>query len=254
MDPRPRRIHIAVHDASPAHWQELRELDSLLREMGVGTYSMLVIPDYHGEYPLEKYPDFCSWLEDLREAGVEMMLHGFTHISRSVPEGIIDRTRAALFTRGEGEFLGLDPSSAATLLQKGREALNSAEIFTDAFVAPAWLYSRGTLEALSTLGFRYAEDRLHSWDPHTGRVLLRSPVVNFAGGGRLKRAAATAWVHASLVLMRGTGTLRFALHPCDLARRETVLKVMRALLSYRTPVSAFSSSSSPPCSEDVSYN
>ena len=105
---------------------------------------------------------------------------------------------------------------------------------TDAFVAPAWLYGRGTIEALSSLGFRYAENRFRSWDPMTGRTILHSPVMNFAGGSGLKQASAAAWVHSAMILMRGAGTVRFALHPSDLARRESVMKVLGALLTYRS--------------------
>ena len=65
-------------------------------------------------------------------------------------------------------------------------------------------------------------------------AILRSPVVNFAGGGTLKRTVASAWVHTALVLMRGAGIIRFALHPCDLERKEAVLKVLGALLAYRS--------------------
>ena len=237
MGLRSKYVHISVHDASPAHWEELKELHRLLTDLGADGYSMLVIPDYHGGHPLDGAPEFCRWLRGKREDGVEMVLHGFTHLYSGRPSSPLDRIRAAMFTRGEGEFLDLDKEAAADLLRRGRTVLQEAVgVPVDSFVAPAWLYGRGTMEALASEGFRYAENRLRQWDPLSGRTLLHSPVLNFAGGGKFKRAAASAWVHTALVLMRRAGTVRFALHPCDLERREAVLNVLGALLAYRSSV------------------
>ena len=232
-----KQVHVSVHDASPANREELEEIHGLLTGLGVEGYSMLVIPDYHGEHPLDRAPEFCEWLKGKREEGVEMVLHGFTHLHSGRPSSPLDRIRSAMFTRGEGEFLELDMEAATDLLRRGRTVLQEAVgVPVDSFVAPAWLYGKGTMEALASEGFRYAENRLRQWNPLAGKTILRSPVVNFAGGGAFKRAMASAWVHTALVLMRRAGTVRFALHPCDLERRAAVLKVLGTLLAYRSSV------------------
>ncbi len=236
-----KNLQLTVHDVTPAHEKTLRKIHSALEEIGIARYSMLVVPDYHGEWPLEEYPDFCRWLGELEKNGVEMVLHGYMHEASSAPVGIADRIRSSFFTRGEGEFLTLDEKTAEQLLLDGRETLKrilGKEI--NGFVAPAWLYSRGTIAALAETGFTFAENRKCIWDPRTGRTILRIPVVNYAGGGFVKRSLAAFWVLISGMLLSGSQTIRFAVHPCDFendATRRAVMKRLKALIWRRQAVS-----------------
>lgn len=236
-----KRLQLTVHDVTPAHEETLRKIDSALGELGVRRYSMLVVPDYHGRWPLEESPGFCRWLAELERNGVEMVLHGFKHIAGSSPLSISERIRSAMFTRGEGEFLGLDERAAEKLLQEGRAALKrTLALEVSGFTAPAWLYSRGTSAALAKTGFTFAENRWRIWDPRTGRTILRMPAVNYAGGGFVKRTLAAFWVIVSGMLLRSSQTVRFAIHPCDFendAVREAVMKRLKTLSVRRQTVS-----------------
>lgn len=236
-----KRLQLTVHDVSPAHFDILRKIHSALGELGVIRYSMLVIPDYHGEWPLEKFPDFCRWLQKLDKSGVEMVLHGCRHEGSGNRLGTADRIRSAVFTRGEGEFLGLDERAAEKLLQECRETLKrTLGIEISGFVAPAWLYSSGTIAALAKTGFSLAENRWRIWDPGTGRTILWMPVVNYAGGGSVKRFLAALWVKISGTVLGGSETVRFAIHPCDYEddrMRKTVMKRLKTLLKRRVSVS-----------------
>ncbi len=243
-----KKLQLTVHDVSPAHEDTLRKIHSAIRELGVIRYSMLVVPDYHGEWPLEEYPDFCRWLKELAENGVEMVLHGCMH-KGAAALGTADRIRSSLFTRGEGEFLGLDEKEAEQLLRNGRETLKrNLGIEPRGFVAPAWLYSTGTISALEVTGFIFAENRKRIWDPRTGRTILRVPVVNFAGGSYVKRSLAAFWVTVSGVLLSGCQTVRFAIHPCDFENditRRAVQKRLETLLGRRETVSFSDLQSAP---------
>lgn len=234
-----KKIHLTLHDVSPAHEDTLRDIHSTLCGLGIARYSMLVVPDFHGEWPLEKFPHFCQWLKEVKEDGVEMVLHGCMHISTSVP-GIADRIRSSFFTRGEGEFLGLDESEAEKLLLEGRDILkHSLGIEVTGFVAPAWLYSGGTIAALAKTGFNFAESRWRIWDPGTGRTILRMPVVNYAGGSPVKRSLAALWVRVSGTLLGGSETIRFAIHPYDFEddnRKNSLIKRLKTLLRIRETV------------------
>ncbi len=238
-----------MHDVTPAHEVTLRKIHSALEELGVRRYSMLVVPDYHGRWPLEEFPGFCRWLWELEKNGVEMVLHGLRHIAGSSPLSISERIRSALFTRGEGEFLGLDERAAEKLLQEGRAALKrSLALEVSGFTAPAWLYSRGTAAALAKSGFTFAENRWRIWDPRTGRTILRMPAVNYAGGSFVKRTLAAFWVTVSGVLLRGSPAVRFAIHPCDFendAVRGAVMKRLKTLLVKRQTVSFSELTSAP---------
>ncbi len=234
-----KRLHLTLHDVSPVHENTLRKIHSAICELGVVRYSMLVVPDYHGEWPLEEFPAFCQWLRELEENGVEMVLHGCIH-KGAAALGTADRIRSSFFTRGEGEFLGLDEKAAEQLLRDGREMLKrTIGIEANCFVAPAWLYSRGTIKALATAGFIFAENRWRIWNPETGRTILWMPVVNYAGGGFVKKSLAAFWVMISGMLLRGSETVRFAIHPCDFeddVRKNTVMKRLKYLLSKRETI------------------
>lgn len=236
-----KKLHLTVHDVSPAHAGTLKQIHSALVQLGVVRYSMLVVPDYHGKWPLDEFPEFCEWLEQLSVSGVEIVLHGCRHEGSAAGLRLTDRIRSALFTRNEGEFLGLDENTAENLLKTGREVLKTAlGIEAEGFVAPAWLYSRGTIAALKKAGFIYTENRLRIWNPETGRTILRMPVVNYAGGGILKRFLAAFWVRVSGILLGRSETVRFAIHPGDFevdAVKKAVRKRLKTLLTKRTTVS-----------------
>ena len=236
-----KKLLLTVHDVSPVHMNTLKQIHSILEELGAVRYSMLVVPDYHGEWPLEKFPDFCRWLREMEESGVEMLLHGCRHEGNSAGIGTADRIRSSFFTRGEGEFLGLDERAAEKLLQEGRETLKrTLDIEVNGFVAPAWLYSSGTIAALAKTGFSIAENRWRIWDPGTGRTILWMPIVNYAGGGSVKKFLAALWVKISGTVLGGSETVRFAIHPCDFEddrMRKTVMKRLKTLLTRRVSVS-----------------
>ena len=77
MTPLAKRVQISLHDVTPAHLEELEEFHRLIRSITPDGYSMLVIPDYHGEHPLDGAPEFCEWLREKMDEGVEMVLHGY---------------------------------------------------------------------------------------------------------------------------------------------------------------------------------
>lgn len=232
-----RRLLLSVHDVSPVHWVSLRRIAEDLRELGVSRYSMLVVPDYHGKWPLEEHSDFCRWLAELEKEGAELVLHGLTHMGAPVAKFSTDGIRSMIFTRGEGEFLGLSRERALSLVEQGlmrmEETLGSRAV---SFVAPAWLYSRGTLRALGDAGVELAESRWRIWSPSRGRTILRLPVANYAGGGSLKRTLASVWVGLYGCIYAGRRIQRFALHPSDFEhpdQRERVLGRLRALAGSR---------------------
>lgn len=236
-----KKLHLSVHDVSPAHESTLRKIHSALEQLGIVRYSMLVVPDHHGKWPLEDFPEFCGWLGQLAENGVEIVLHGCRHEGDIEELNLPDRIRSRLFTRNEGEFLGLGEESAEKLLTAGRSTLKKAlDIEVNSFVAPGWLYSTGTSMALRKTGFAFSENRWRIWDPSTGKTIVWAPVVNYAGGSPLKRCLAAFWVKVSGIVLAGSKTVRFAIHPCDFENhtvKKAIIERLKVFLRRRVPVS-----------------
>jgi len=235
-----KRLLLSVHDVTPAYEPLLRVLVEGLEDRGLSRYSMLVVPDHRGSWPLEEHSGFCRWLSGLAAEGVEMLLHGMTHTGS--PGGTpAERLRALLFTRGEGEFLSMGEGESLALMENGRRRLSeTVGCEVRGFVAPAWLYGRGSIGALKHAGFLLAESRWRVWSPSLGRTLTRVPVCNYAGGGVLRRGLAALWVRACGAVLRASPVVRFALHPDDASTPRRLDAAMSALdrLSHGRSASA----------------
>ena len=74
-------VHLSLHDVSPAWAAEMDLALSYCAEVAAKP-ALLVVPNFHGEWPLEKHPAFVARLRELQAAGHEIFLHGFFHRSR----------------------------------------------------------------------------------------------------------------------------------------------------------------------------
>lgn len=198
---------------------------------------MLVVPNHWGEAPIRPGSAFAGRLRGWAEEGIEMMLHGFTHRDESSHEGAGDRLRAGFMTAGEGEFLGLSRGEAQRRIHEGRALIEDViGRPIDGFVAPAWLYGPGAMEALAESGIPLAEDHFRVWSPSTGRQLSRGPVITWASRTRWRLAsslaAAAALRHAPL------NVLRIGVHPPDVRHEKlvgSIGKTFRVALRSRRP-------------------
>ena len=77
-----RHLLISVHDVTPAHAAQLDRVFALLAEFDVRQVALLVVPDWHGAWPLAQAGAFTDRLRALREDGAEMLLHGLRHDER----------------------------------------------------------------------------------------------------------------------------------------------------------------------------
>lgn len=177
--------------------------------------AMLVVPNHWGDAPLIAGSPFATRLRSWADAGVEMFLHGFYHRDTATYDKPTDRFRARLMTASEGEFLGLSTDEAANRIAEGRSLVEDViGRPIDGFIAPAWLYGEGALEALRNAKIGLAEDHLRVWSPATGRKLASGPVITWASRTRARLlsslAAAAALRHAPI------HALRIGVHPPDI--------------------------------------
>jgi predicted deacetylase len=224
-----RLLLASIHDVSPRFESEVdRLLDMLAPHVG-NKIAMLVVPNHWGDAPIVPGSPFASRLRGWAEAGMEMFLHGYFHRDRSQHGAAADRLRARFMTAGEGEFLGLSRAAAGARIIEGRTLLE--EVIgrpIDGFVAPAWLYGEGAIEALRDCAIPIAEDHLRVWSPATGAQLARGPVITWASRTRLRLASSLT---AAAVLRRAPlRVLRVGVHPPD-CRHGSLVRSIEATLT-----------------------
>lgn len=201
-----RPFLVCIHDATPAYARETRLMIQDLSTLVGRRFSMGVVPDWHGQWPLAAHPDYCRLVE---EASEELLLHGYFH-RRQRGWG-----PTTLLAEGCDEMNGLDPEETRRTLERGQR------VFTEAFgkpargfLAPAWQLghvrgNRHTLGLEHIMGFFSLESRarrkvpLATWSWDCGRWGWLGHIGQGIG-----------WLCQSLD--RGVPTL--AIHPRDLER------------------------------------
>jgi uncharacterized protein len=209
----PRRLLASIHDVGPKFECHVDQLvDVLEPHIGAGNFAMLVVPDHWDESPLSAAPAFQAKLRRWADAGVEMFLHGWRHRDDAPATGFAQRH----MTAGEGEFSSISRGDASARIADGRKLVEDVTGRPVAgFIAPAWLYSPGALDAVRDAGFALAEDHLKVWQPVSGRVVARGPVITWASRspGRIRSSLMVA--AAARALPEALPTARIAVHPGD---------------------------------------
>src|SRR4051812_91605 len=209
---------VSIHDVTPAHALPVERLWGLCHERGVRP-ALLVVPNWHGEWPLDRFPDFIAWLKARAAEGSEIALHGERHDEVGLSRRLPDQWKAWGRTNREGEFLTLDAASAGDRLRRGLELLRGLGLKPTGFVAPAWLAREATYTAAARAGLAFSED------DHSIRLLspsrrLRSPVVRWSSRTRARAWGSVRVAHARSLFQRRATCPRIALHPGDLDRPE----------------------------------
>jgi uncharacterized protein len=219
---RDRLLLASIHDVSPRFESEVDRLVDLLGAYVGNRIALLVVPNHWGEAPIVPGSPFAARLREYAESGFEIFLHGFFHRDEARHDRPANRLRARLMTAGEGEFLGLGRSAAAARIDDGRtliEGITGRPIA--GFVAPAWLYGPGALQALSDCSIAIAEDHMRVWSPISGQQLAGGPVITWASRTPLRLASSVA---AAAALRRAPlKVLRVGVHPPDI-RHPTVVR------------------------------
>jgi predicted deacetylase len=232
-----RLLLASIHDVSPAFESEVDALvDRLGPQLGP-RFAMLVVPDHWHDAPLLPRSAFAARLRAWSEAGVEMFLHGYFHRQDTAPSTFADRLRGRWMTAGEGEFLGLDRDEAVRRINKGRQMLEDITGKPVAgFVAPAWLYGPGALEAVQACGVGIVEDHWKVWSARSGQVVARGPVVTWASRSPLRLLSSL--LAASVTRRLPMRVLRVGVHPPDIhqpALLKSIDATLAAALGHRRP-------------------
>lgn len=227
---------VSIHDVTPALLPRVESLWALCRARGV-TPALLVVPDWHGAWPIAQHPVFLAWVRARAGEGAEIILHGERHDEAGLPRTFPDRVRAFGRTNLEGEFLTLRLAPARERIDRGLALLRAHGLDPVGFIPPAWLMRADTIEACRAVGLRFTEDdgAVYLIDKALGGVRrVPSPVVRWSG-----RAPLRAWVSVGVAaarwqLQRGAGCVRIAYHPSDLDHPATAQSAARELDRWLT--------------------
>jgi hypothetical protein len=230
--PPDRLLLASMHDVSPRFESEIDGLLDLLQPRVGNRIALLVVPNHWGDAPIHRGSPFAARLRRWADSGLEIFLHGFFHRDDKRHRRPLDKLRAGVMTAGEGEFLGLSRADASARIVEGRAIIEDViGRAVDGFVAPAWLYGPGAIEALRECGIRLAEDHMRIWSPATGRELARGPVITWASRTRPRLLSSLA--AAAALRKLPLKVLRVGVHPPDIRHPSLVRSIDATLRAAR---------------------
>lgn len=232
-------VLVVLHDVAPPTWADYRPFVESVDALGNVPMTLLVVPDFHHRHPLMAYPELLRVLDRRLAKGDELALHGYCHCDDQAPP----RTAGDWFMRRvytwEAEFYHLSQSEALTRLYAGSELFERLGWPLEGFVAPAWLMSDGTRQALRQLPLSYTSDARHLYRlPDFASV--HTPGLVFSAGSALRRGLSRAVCGLQEQYWQNAPVLRLGLHPVDMRHefsRNYWLRTLEQMLeSGREPM------------------
>ncbi|VVO15554.1 DUF2334 domain-containing protein [Pseudomonas fluorescens] len=226
-------VILVLHDVAPHTWADYQPFVEAVDALGNVPMTWLVVPDFHKQNALDAHPGFRRLLGSRLARGDELALHGYFHCDDSpAPQSPRDWFMRRIYTH-EGEFYGLSQNAALARLHAGIELFQRYHWPLRGFVAPAWLMSQGTRQALCQLPLAYTSDPQH---------LYRLPDFTPVDAPGLVWSSRSAWRRGlSKVLSeqreqrwRHAPVIRLGVHPVDLrhgSSRNYWLQTLKRLLA-----------------------
>jgi uncharacterized protein len=227
-------VLLSIHDVTPAWKDQVEALWRLCRERGA-TPALLVVPNWHGEYPLRDHPTYTRWISGRVADGAELFLHGERHDEVGLTRGWRDAQRAFGRTKREGEFLTLDHAAASERIARGMALFAEMGWTAIGFVPPAWLCRAGTHTACAAHRLRVLEDDAALYLTESG-TRLASPVLRWSGRSDVRARGSAVQAAWRWRTQQQEPHFRIALHPMDLEHavtRQSVVDELDRWLSLR---------------------
>ena len=231
---------VAIHDVSPAWEAEIQRAVEKVVHWGLPLPALLVVPDFHCQWPLTEQHRFTRQIKRWMGAGAEVLLHGYYHLAERDPrlfDAPLDWLKSKLLTAREGEFLRLDTQDAEDRLAHGKKMLE--RVFgcsVKGFVPPAWLAGAELPRQLRAVGLTHYEGHIFVYNL-LSRTRIFAPAITFTARGRWRTSASIGFAQTIEAILRARGgrffggiPLRLALHPADF-RSERLVESIGSLVS-----------------------
>lgn len=210
-----KSLIISLHDVAPASANLSRQWMKLFNQRGVKV-SMLVIPGPWRKSQLTEFTPFTKWLAEEVKLNHEVVLHGWEHksvepLNSQNLRSLIGRIAA----RGCEEFWCLDYEQASERIVLGQSKLENLGHRPIGFIAPGWMSSKETINALQDLEFDYTTSHLQIKDLYRERKYF-APVLCQRSNTKASKLIARATVLLSRILCFARLPIRVAVHPDDL--------------------------------------
>lgn len=226
---------VAVHDVTPAHRESLRRIYALLHELGVSRYALLVVPDWHGEFPLERHPDFVEDLLARQATGAEVFLHGYHHDEAGFSRSFTQRLRVAGRTAASAEFRIAPPDETARRLDRGLDLFARLGLKPVGFIPPAWLAGPDLDQQLRQRQLSITEGFWVISNLATGRHRF-APALSWSTARHWRSRLTAGIAKTRALLERPRDLVRVAIHPPDVevpVVRESVQEALQNLVARR---------------------
>lgn len=220
-------ILVTIHDVAPPLMPHVRRLWDLCAAHRVRP-GLLVVPEWHGAWPIERDTECVAWVRARAAEGAELFLHGERHDEVGSARGWRDQARAFGRTNREGEFLTLEYDAARAKVDRGLARLRALGMDPIGFVPPAWLARDAGHRAARDAGLAVSEDDGTIYVFQAKRMIA-SPVVRWSSRGALRAYGSLLQAELRWRLQRAAGVIRIALHPADLDHPATAKSVDREL-------------------------
>lgn len=227
-----RAVLLVLHDVAPSTWADYRPFVEAVDAIGGVPITWLVVPDFHGHDALEDHPAFCRMLDERLSRGDELALHGYYHDDREpAPTTPRDWFMRRIYTH-EGEFYRLSRDAALARLRAGIDLFQRNDWPLHGFVAPAWLMSEGTRQALRELPLRYTSDPQHLY-PLPDFTAIDAPGLVWSARSAWRRGLSKLVSDQREQRWQQAPAIRLGLHPVDMRHefsRTYWLQTLKRLL------------------------
>ncbi|PPA03533.1 DUF2334 domain-containing protein [Pseudomonas sp. MWU12-2312b] len=235
----PPSLLLVLHDIAPPTWADYQPFVEAVDALGNVPMTWLVVPNFHKHNDLEAHPGFRRLLSGRLALGDELALHGYFHCDDGpMASNPRDWFMRRIYTH-EGEFYSLSGEAALTRLHAGIDMFQRYHWPLHGFVAPAWLMSEGTRQALRQLPLSYTSDPQH---------LYKLPDFAVVDAPGLVWSARSAWRRGLSKLLsdqreqrwRQAPVIRLGLHPVDMrhefSRTYWLQTLKRLIAEGRVPM------------------